>query len=352
MSNKILPKRIFILRNNDLGDVLVATPLAHGLRKAFPEAHISMGVGDWARSLLENNPDLDEIVHCNGPWHNKQNCHFPANSPRTFLKGLTYVLFSREARHVRRRKYSHGIDVLGSRQGSWLLKRTGIPNRYGVRGYAGGDAWCTDCIDFREDRNVAEAGLAFLEFFNEKVEIEPRPRIFLTETEMKEAENRWGERKSESKRIIIAPGGGFPEKCWGDDRFSKLTQLLLDQTIHQIGFIGSSEDKSRVPMSDLSAKTQRIENFCGELSLRQSAALVAKSDFVITNSSLSMHLAGAFRTPSLTLLGEWYDSAELHHRQWGYPESIVLGKEILANKRNVPYAEETWGKIISRNLLF
>jgi ADP-heptose:LPS heptosyltransferase len=114
---------------------------------------------------------------------------------------------------------------------------------------------------------------------------------------------------------------------------------------------GKMARPKRVPASDLSAKTQRIENFCGELSLRQSAALVAKSDFVITNSSLPMHLSGAFHVPSMTLLGEWYDSAELHHRQWGYPESIVLGKEILANKRNVPGAEETWEKIISRNLL-
>ena len=55
-------KKVFILRNNDLGDVLVATPLIKGLRKAFPKASISMGIGDWARPLLENNPYLDEII--------------------------------------------------------------------------------------------------------------------------------------------------------------------------------------------------------------------------------------------------------------------------------------------------
>jgi heptosyltransferase-2 len=208
-----------------------------------------------------------------------------------------------------------------------LLRRAGIPNRYGVRGYAGGDTWCEACVDFREDRKVAEAGLAFLELLDAKVEIEPRPRIFLTDREKQEAENRWGERKSESKRIIIAPGGGFPEKCWGNDKFSKLAHLFVEQTVHKIAIIGSSEDRCRIPTSDLSAKAQRMENFCGELSLRQSAAMVAKSDFVITNSSLPMHLAGAFRIPSLTLLGEWYDSAKLHYKQWGYPEGIVIGKE-------------------------
>ena len=137
-----------------------------------------MGVGDWAKPLLEKNHDLDEIITCNAPWHNKQNCRFPANSPRTFLEGLTYVLCSREARYIKRQKYTHGIDVLGSRQGSWLLKRAGIKNRYGVRGYAGGDTWCTDFIDFREDRNVAETGLEFLKLLGSNEKIEPRPRIF------------------------------------------------------------------------------------------------------------------------------------------------------------------------------
>ena len=44
-----------------------------------------------------------------------------------------------------------------------------------------------------------------------------------------------------------------------------------------------------------------------------------------------MHLAGAFKIPSLTLLGDWYDSADLHHKQWGYPEGLFLaGKKLKA----------------------
>ena len=61
------PSSIFVLRNNDLGDVLVTTPLLAGLRLAFPNAKVSIGVGKWARTLLEHNPDLDEIVDCNAP---------------------------------------------------------------------------------------------------------------------------------------------------------------------------------------------------------------------------------------------------------------------------------------------
>ena len=55
-----------------------------------------------------------------------------------------------------------------------------------------------------------------------------------------------------------------------------------------------------------------------------------------------MHLAGAFKIPSLTLLGDWYDSADLHHKQWGYPEGIVLGREKTKSRMNLATVEEAY----------
>ena len=315
-----------MLRNNDLGDVLVATPLIYGLKKAFPSSKITMGVGDWAKPLLKNNPNLDEIIPCNAPWHNKQNCKFPANSPKTFFEGLLYVLFSKESRYISAKKFTHGIDVLGSRQGSWLMRRAKIPSRFGVKGYAGGDNWCTKYVDFKEERKVAEAGLEFLNLMNAKVEIDPRPTIFLTKNEVTEAEVTWGKKSESKKRIVLAPGGGFPEKCWGDQNFTELTNVLLKNENYKICIIGSKEDKNRISSND----TFQLTNLCGKLSIRQSAAMVTLADYVVCNTSLCMHLAGAFKIPSLILLGEWYDSAELHQKQWGYPESTIKGKELKA----------------------
>jgi ADP-heptose:LPS heptosyltransferase len=300
-----------------------------------------MGVGDWARPLLENNPDLDEIIPCNAPWHNKQNCRYPANSPKTFLEGLCYSLFSKEVHYLRKLKFSHGIDILGSRQGSWLLRSAGIPNRFGVKGYAGGDNWCQKCVPFKENRKVAESALEFLKLLDSKEKIEPRPKIYLTEDEVKEARQRWNACDSKKKKIIIAPGGGFREKCWGDDNFNDLTELLLKESSSVISIIGSKEDRPIIRLQE----TKQLKNWCGSLSLRESAAMVSQSDFVITNSSLCMHLAGAFEVPSLILLGDWYDSAKLHHKQWGYPESMIKGKELNASINHICPVSEAYETI-------
>jgi len=312
--------------------------LLKGLKTAFPESQVSIGVGNWARPLLENNPYVNEVISCNAPWHNKQNCRFPANSPKTFLEGLLYVLFSKESRYLTSNKFTHGIDILGSRQGSWLMRRAKIPNRFGVKGYAGGESWCTKYLDFKEERKVAEAGLKFLELLNANVGIDPRPTIFLTKNEVAEAEAVWGEKSESNKRIILAPGGGFSEKCWGDQNFSHLINLLLKNKNYQICIIGSKEDKNRISAND----SFQLTNLCGKLSLRQSAAIVSVADFVVCNTSLCMHLAGAFKIPALTLLGEWYDSAELHQKQWGYPESTIKGKELNQNIGRVPNALEAY----------
>ncbi|HCR36966.1 MAG TPA: glycosyl transferase, partial [Opitutae bacterium] len=39
------PNKIFVLRNNDIGDLLVSTPIFEALKKAHPEAYIIAGVG-------------------------------------------------------------------------------------------------------------------------------------------------------------------------------------------------------------------------------------------------------------------------------------------------------------------
>ena len=119
------------------GDVLVATPLVSGIRKAFPESQISIGVGDWAKPLLENNSDLDQIVP-NAPWHNKQNCHFPANSLRTYMKGLCYVYSPKKFKAFNPSKILSWNRCIGESTGIMVIATSKNIETLGVKGYAGG----------------------------------------------------------------------------------------------------------------------------------------------------------------------------------------------------------------------
>ena len=97
-----------------------------------------------------------------------------------------------------------------------------------------------------EDSKVAEAALSFLAFFGVNKKVEPRPKIYLTKEETNQADLTWGEKNVYNHRIVIAAGGGFDQKCWGDDNFSALTKLLLRDLKFKIYIIGSKEDKKRI----------------------------------------------------------------------------------------------------------
>lgn len=55
-------RRILVVRNDNLGDLLCTTPGLRALRRRFPSAHIGVLVPDHCRPLLWGNPDVDQVV--------------------------------------------------------------------------------------------------------------------------------------------------------------------------------------------------------------------------------------------------------------------------------------------------
>ena len=102
------PRAIFVLRNNDIGDLLVITPLFEALKKIYPAARILVGTGHWNREVLTANPYVSEVLELNAPWHNNFTTHQdPWNA-------LRYIYRSAEVRILKEARAEIGIDVLGS----------------------------------------------------------------------------------------------------------------------------------------------------------------------------------------------------------------------------------------------
>ena len=56
------PQNILIIKTHAIGDVLLVTPSIRYVRKKFPNAKISMLIGDWSKEALKGNPYIDEII--------------------------------------------------------------------------------------------------------------------------------------------------------------------------------------------------------------------------------------------------------------------------------------------------
>ncbi|MCL1468543.1 glycosyltransferase family 9 protein [Argonema galeatum] len=317
------PNSILVLRNNDLGDLLVITPLFEALRRCFPDAYIVAGVGQWNVEILKLNPYISEILPINAPWHNK----FIPN--QSLSNALNYITFSSESEELANRRFDIGIDVLGSYFGSLLMMRAGIPYRLGVRGYAGGHTAVQQYVEYNEYEQVGRSSLRFADLLGATEFPECRPQIFLSPSEREAGEHRWaqkGEGANQQKRIVIGPGGGFVEKCWPLENYADLVKMLTAIGNLEVIIVGGKQD--REAGRQLAAISSLVQNLAGDLTIRETFALVAAADLAICNSSMLMHAAAAFSIPTVVLLGDCFTSAKLHTAQWGY-EGIchIFGKE-------------------------
>ena len=313
------PRSIFVLRNNDIGDLLVVTPLFDALRRRFPDAEIVAGVGRWSAELLGGNPHLSEVMVVNAPWHNR------VTGTRNPAVALRYIAASREVSAVRSRRFEVGIDVLGSAFGSLLLMRAGIPWRLGVDGYAGGHTGAQQVVRYDPAEPVGRSALRFAELLGAESLPACRPQVFLSRPETDEAERLWlAHAVPGRQRIVIAPGGGHPGRAWPLDRFVELARLVTRDRHASLAVIGAPAD---APAGARLAAGGALD-LTGRSTLRQSMAVISRADLVICNSSFAMHAAAATGVHAIVLLGQAYESARAHAAQWGHGDlTTILGRD-------------------------
>ena len=313
------PREILVLRTNDLGDLHTTTPVFAALRARFPSSRIVAAVGSWGRDVLENNPNVDEIVELDAPWNNK----FVAD--QSWGAVARFLLRSPQVAALRRRGgFDAGIDVLGSHVGALLLMRLGVRFRVGVRGYRGGWSACQRWIRFSTDVHVARAALDQAALIGATAAVDPIPQLFPTAAERADAERLWGAREGGAARLIVGCGGGLEEKCWPADQMADALARVSRGAAAggparvEALIVGGKGDRERGRrIVELAGGAAR--SLCGETSLRATFALTAAADAVLTNASMLAHTAAAFRKPTVVVIGGMHKDREAYDRLWGYP---------------------------------
>ncbi|MFM0738729.1 glycosyltransferase family 9 protein [Paraburkholderia xenovorans] len=319
--HRATPREILVLRPNDFGELLTTTPLFEALRKRFPATRLIAGVGSWGRPILENNPYIDEIVEIDAPWNNK------LVEDRSHRNVLRFLWRSPQVAALRARGgVDVGIDVLGSYMGALLMMRAGVRYRIGVRGYRGGWSGCQAYIDFAR-RQSGRAALAQGELLGATTLPEARPQLFLTDEERAHAAQIWktpvaGRR---TLRVLVGVGAGVPTKAWDAGQVGAALARVAqsweaeDET-GDIVIVGSEADRARAAEAIAAAgPAVPVRSLAGELPMRSVFALAENADLVLTNSSMLMHVAAAFRRPTVAVIGGSITRPEVHDAIWGYP---------------------------------
>ncbi len=115
-------RRILVVRNDNIGDLLCTTPALRALRRAFPDAYLAILVPTHCRAAVERNPDLNDVLSYTKSKHAPEWRGLPA------LWRLLRVIAD-----LRARRFDLAISLRRpfSRSSAWLAYASGAPWRLG-----------------------------------------------------------------------------------------------------------------------------------------------------------------------------------------------------------------------------
>jgi ADP-heptose:LPS heptosyltransferase len=280
-------RRLLVIRVDEVGDFVLSSALLRELRRSAPNAHITLIVKARVRSLADACPYVDRVLTYDWescPWSNRRTWHLKWKALRLWLSSLRGISFDRVLL-PRRDDDIYGAEFLAS----LCAPRKQI-------------ACCRSGFSSSEVNHEVEHSLAFLNwcggnFTSDRLEIWTNPE-----------DEAWAESYLETHRssgrflLVVHPSGGrSPLKQWPVGRYAETLRTLKTKKDFLCLIIGGSEEKELG--RHLRAADASLIDATGELTLRQTAALLRRADLFFGGDSGPMHIAAAAGVRVVALFG-------------------------------------------------
>ncbi len=289
---------IAIVQTAFIGDVILATPLFEAARTSNPDDVIIGVVRKGCENLLENNPFIDEII----VW-DKRGCDRGIGGIIRIAKALrkheihTALIPHRSMRTALALLLSGAKTRIGfAKGGGALLHTRRVPYQYGIH---------------EVERNLMLAGAAGWESVGFRPDIFPDSNDRAVVDTFLEGVDRF---------CVFAPGSVWATKMWPAESYTKVGSLFAERGI-TVAISGGEPDVDIC--RKVADSVPGSVNTCGKLTLRQSAELYRRSEFLLTGDTAPQHLAAAVGVRVFSLFGPTVRNFGF----WPYTDRGVVIKE-------------------------
>ncbi len=148
----------------------------------------------------------------------------------------------------------------------------------------------------------------------------PDPKIYIPTKLQNNIKNIFPSNKG--KTIALALGANSNHKVWPTENYVSLLKLLKIKFVNII-LIGSKNEMDKAQLFK-KLYTKKVYDFCGKLTLLETASVIKKSDFFIGNDSGLGHIASAVNTQSFIIFG---DGDPDRYHPWGNKSSWYQNNE-------------------------
>lgn len=301
-------KKILIIQNKRIGDVLISSVIANNFKKKYPDSIVHFMCYPFTQGVIENNKNIDEII----------------SIEEKKIKNI--FDFGKLILSVRKQKYDVIFDPYSKFQSRLICKFSNSPKTVGhkSRKKFGNLAYYTNPIEILKDKTnicgkAIEDRIHLLQQESTFLEIDYEPKIFLTTTEK---QFKIPHKYQGKKIVMLGILGSTPNKSMPYEYIATIIDhiattfdcyLLFNYAPHQHAeadkIYSICKNKSNIIL-DLYAPT-----------IRDFAVLMNQCSVLVSNEGGTVHIAKALNKPTFTIFSpfvnksHWasFEDGKMHH---------------------------------------
>lgn len=305
-------KKILIVRNDNIGDVILTTPAVEALRKCYPDAYIAILVAEYAREAIEGNPYLDKIYSYQKAKHSKGN------------KFMALWRQYKVIKEIRKDKFDLAIGIRSAFSPSqgWLVFASGAPLRLGH--YPKEKRYLSFLYNIYADE-IADKTHEVIRALNilKRIDVDPelvsgeRKELFFSVPEEEKVNVRgFIERNGlkKSKKLICLHISKRQEegRWWDVKNYIALADSLIERK--DIDLVLNWPPKEKPLAEEILSKAKKQPLIFISKGIKSLAAFLRECNIFITLDGGAMHIATAVNTPTIAIFGK--TDTEVWH-PWG-----------------------------------
>ncbi len=298
------PMKILVVQTSFLGDTILSTAVIAGLKSIYPDAELWMMTTPLSTSLVKRDPLLEGVI---------------GYDKRKSEKGFKGMLAM--ARRIRAMGFDRVYALHRSYRTSFLLYLSRIPHRVGFAdaklSFLYHEAWTRNPADHDVLRN-----LTILKGHGEPGSFDRSMRLFPPEI------HELGEAAASAVKTIkgpyavLVPGSAWATKKWHHEGFRQTAQHLLGKGFSVV-LLGAPEDRET---NRNVAEGLPVTDLAGETSIADALYLVRHATLVVCNDSMSLHMASAFKRPTVVFFCATVPA--FGFGPWENPRAVVVEKNL------------------------
>ncbi len=279
--------KILIMKFRNIGDTLLASPLANNLKALMPQAQIHFACNEGCEAMLEGNPNIDKIHIYKRKSIKNASIFGKIKAELAFLASL------------KKENFDIAINATSGDRGVYLALLSGAKTRISYTEGGVISKLITHTIAPQGSKHTIEADLGALKLLN----LEPvnmAVKIYFDDY----SEFFSGQNALPSKFIHIHPMSRWLFKAPKDELVAKIIDFCASEFGLPCVMSCANDERELARCQNIIALCKhKPQAFLGSLSLKQVAFLSSKARLFIGADTAIMHMAAAVDTPVIALFG-------------------------------------------------